>query len=121
MAILVRIIGIILVLTAVIYFVKPAIMRRLLGFFKYGNRIYIAGVIRLALAIIFLLAARECDLTWIIVIFGILFLLGGLLIFTLGNKRITPILEWYEKQTDLLLRILVLIVLAIGALIIYAA
>jgi uncharacterized protein YjeT (DUF2065 family) len=90
-------------------------------FFKQGKRLYFAGLIRFALAIIFLLGARECDITWVIAAFGILFIISGLLIFTLGLEKLRAILDWYQKQPLLLLRVLALIALAVGAVIIYAA
>ena len=117
----VKIIGIIIIVIAIVFLVKPQVMRHLIGFFKKGNRIYLAGLVRLALAVVFLLAVRECDITWVILVFGILFLISGVLVFMLGPAKIGPMLDWYQKRPLLLSRVLAAIIAAIGAIIIYSA
>jgi len=121
MDIVVQVIGIVFVCVGIVYLLKPAVMKRLMEFFKQGKRMYFAGLIRFVLAVIFLLGARECDITWVIVVFGILFLIGGLLIFILGPKKLRRIIDWWQKQSALLLRVAAVIALAIGAIIIYSA
>ncbi len=121
MEIIVKIVGILIVLIGIVFLLKPGVMKWLMDFIKKGKRVYFAGVIRFALAIIFLLGASDCDQKWIIAVFGILFLISGLLIFMLGPEKIRQVLEWYQKQTVLLFRVIAVIVLACGAVIIYAA
>jgi len=121
MDIIIRGLGIVIVVVGIVYLLRPDVMKWLIEFLKQGKRIYLAGVIRLALAVTFLLGARECDITWVIVVFGILFLIGGVLIFILGPEKLRRILDWYQKQSVLLLRVLAVIALAIGAIIIYSA
>lgn len=119
--VVIKIIGVLIILLGLLYIVKPQIMKSLLEFFKQGSRIYIAGLLRLVLAAVFLISATECRIQWVIIALGILMMLGGLLVFVLGPKKISPILEWWQRQSMMLLRVLALIALAIGALIIYAA
>jgi uncharacterized protein YjeT (DUF2065 family) len=121
MELVIQIIGIVFVLVAIVYFLKPDALKGIMEFFKQGKRIYLAGLIRLALAIVFLLAARQCGLPWVIVVFGILFLISGILIFLLGPEKCKAVIDWYQKQSLLLLRIIALVMLAIGAVIIYSA
>lgn len=121
MEIIVKIAGILILLIGIVFLLKPGVMKRLMEFMKKGKRVYFAGVLRFALAIIFLLGASECDQKWIIAVFGILFLISGLLIFILGHERIRQVFEWYQKQTVLLFRIIAAIVLACGAVIVYSA
>lgn len=121
MTLAIKIIGVVIVLVAILYVLKPGVMKWLIEFFKRGKRIYLVGLIRFALAIVFLLGAHKCNIRWVIVTFGILFLASGLSIFMVGHKRIASILGWYQKRSELLLRLFALIVLAIGAVIIYSA
>lgn len=121
MDIIIRSLGIVIVVVGIVYLLRPDVMKWLIEFFKQGKRIYFAGLIRLALAVIFLLSARECKHFWVIFAFGILFLIGGLLIFILGPEKFRRILDWYQKQSALLLRVIAVIALAIGAIIIYSA
>jgi len=121
MDIVIKIIGIVIVLLAAFFLIKPDIIKHVLEFFKQGKRLYIAGLIRLVLAVVFLLAARECDLTWVIVVFGILFLISGLSIFMIGAEKLKPMINWFQNKSALTLRLIAVIVLAIGAIIIYSA
>lgn len=121
MDIIIRVIGIVFVFLAIVYLLKPDIMKRLMEFFKQGKRMYFAGLIRFILAIVFLLGANQCNNFWVILVFGILFIISGLLIFTLGTEKVRLMIDWYQKQSVLLLRVIALIVLAVGAVIIWAA
>ena len=121
MDVVVKIIGIVIVALAIAYLLKPEIMEYLMEFFKEGKRIYLAGLIRFVLAIVLLVAARECYITSVIVFFGILFLISGLLIFALGLEKVKSIINWYQEQSILVLRLLALVTLAIGVVIIYSA
>jgi hypothetical protein len=118
---IVKIVGIVIVFLAVLTFLKPDIMKRILKFFKQGKRVYFAGLVRLILAVVFLLAARECDITWVIIVFGILFLISGLSIFMIGAEKLKPVLDWFQNKSALFLRVMAVIILAIGAIIIYSA
>jgi hypothetical protein len=82
---------------------------------------YFAALIRLALAVVFLLSARQCHLFWVIFAFGVLFIISGLLIFILGLEKVRAYISWWQKQPLILLRVMALIGLGLGALIIYSA
>jgi uncharacterized protein YjeT (DUF2065 family) len=119
--IVIKSLGMLFTLMGIAYLLRPDIIKWLMGFFKKGKRIYFAGLIRLALAIVFFIAARECRYFWIIFASGIIFLTGGLLIFLLGPEKIRRILDWYQDQPALIFRIIALIVLAFGIIIILSA
>jgi uncharacterized protein YjeT (DUF2065 family) len=121
MDIVIKSLGIVIALIGIVYLLRPDVMKRLMEFFKQGKRIYFAGLMRFALAVVFLLGARECDISWVIAAFGVLFLIGGLLIFILGAEKLKSIIDWWQKKSPLLLRLMALIALAIGAVIIYSA
>jgi uncharacterized protein YjeT (DUF2065 family) len=46
---------------------------------------------------------------------------GGLLIFLLGPEKIRRMLDWYQKQSTLIFRVIALIVLVFGVIIILSA
>jgi hypothetical protein len=118
---IVKIVGIVIVLLAFLFLLKPDMMKHILNFFKQGKRVYFAGLVRLILAVVFLLAARECDITWVIVVFGILFLISALSIFMIGAEKLRPMLDWFQNKSALFLRVMAVIILALGAIIIYSA
>lgn len=121
MHIVIKSLGILIALMGVAYLLRPEIIKKLMNFFKRGRRIYLPGLLRFALAIVFFLGARECRYFWMIFASGIIFLTGGLLIFTLGPDRIRRILDWYDEQPMLIFRVIALVVLVFGAVIIYSA
>ncbi|MHC4659019.1 MAG: hypothetical protein ACYS83_07575 [Planctomycetota bacterium] len=117
----VRIVGIIIALAGVVYLLKPSVMKWLMEFFKQGRRLYFAGLIRFALAVIFFSAYRDCDQRWVIFAFGILFLISGMLIFVIPLEKLKAYIGWWQKQSLILLRVMALIAVAIGAVIIIFA
>ncbi len=121
MDIVVKIVGIVVVFIGIVYLLKPGVLKSFIGFFKKGKRIYFVALIRFVLAVIFLLAANQCKIPWVIIVFGILFMISGLLIFILRAERLKSILDWWQRQSSLLLRFMGLIALAVGAAIIYSA
>ena len=121
MNIIVQCVGVAILLLGIVYLLKPDTVKWLMRFFRQGGRIYFAGVIRLVLAVIFLLAASECDIRWVIVMFGIIFLISGVLIFVMGPERVRSLLDWYLKQSVFIFRVIALCVTAVGAVIIYSA
>ena len=121
MDIVIQSLGILFALVGIVYLLRPDIMKWLMEFFKQGKRIYFAGVIRFALAVVFLVGARECKHFWVIFVFGILFIISGLLVFIIPLEKIKAYIGWWQKKSPLLLRLMALIALAIGAVIIYSA
>ena len=113
--------GMLFALMGIAYLLRPDIIKKFMGFFKKGRRIYLAGLIRFALAVVFFVAARECRYFRIIFASGIIFLTGGLLIFLLGPEKIRRILDWYQDQPALIFRVIALIVLIFGVVIILSA
>ena len=121
MDVVIKIIGIVFILVGILYLFKPKVAKSLMEFFKKGIRMYFVALIRFALGIVFFIAALKCKHPWIIIGFGIVFLISGLLIFILGLKRLKSMLEWWQKQSTLLIRILAAITIVIGGVIIYSA
>ena len=121
MNLVIKVIGVVFVLIAIGYFLKPDILKSLMEFFKKGRRIYLAALARFVLGIVFLLGARECDMPVVIGILGVVFLVAGLLIILLGPEKVNGIIDWYQKQSKFFFRTLALVLFALGIAIIYAA
>ena len=119
--IIIKSLGMLFSLMGVAYLLKPGIIKKFMVFFKKGKRIYFAGLIRFVLAVVFLVAARECRYPKIIIVSGLIFLTGGLLIFLLGPEKIRRIFDWYQDQSTVIFRVIALIILAFGVIIILSA
>lgn len=117
----IRIVGLVITLMGMTYMIRPDLIKRLMKFFKHGRRIYLPGLLRLGLAVVFFVGARECRYFPVIFGAGAVFLAGGLLIFVLGPMRIRWILDWYEEQPLLIFRVIASIVWGFGAVIFLSA
>lgn len=121
MLLAVNIIGIVLVLIAVGYFLKPDGFKSLIEFYKKGERIYLAALVRFALGVVFLLAARECSKPVVISVLGIAFLIGGMTIVIVGPEKVNKIIGWYQNRSKIFSRFMALLLFAFGILIVYSA
>jgi len=121
MLILVRIIGIFAVGMGAFASIKPEVLKNIFAFFLKGKNIYIAGVVRLSFGVIFLIAATQCRQVGIIIFLGILFLISGILIFTLGLEKCKAVLKNISEKPVNILRLLLSIPILLGVLILFAA
>lgn len=121
MSLIVKIFGIVIACIGLLYLLKPLLSMQLLEFFKKGKRLYLVAVIRFALAVVFLLAARECRVPWLVIVFGILLLFSGALILIIGPDRLRPMMNWFQKRSTVFIRFMGLVAIAIGAILLYAA
>ncbi len=119
--IVIKSLGIVLALIAVVYMLRPDIAKRFMALFQKGNRIYFDGIINCALAGVFFIGARGCKYPWVILICGIVFMAEGLLIFGLGPEKTRPILDWSQGQSEELFQFLGLFLGIIGIVIIFSA
>lgn len=116
----IKFIGIVWVAIGVFFLVKPGAMTSLAGFFRQGMRVYAVAVLRLVLAVVFIAGAGQCDITWVILLLGVLLMLSAMLIFLLGPRKIALMLDWYMARPYWLLRVMAAIAVALGAAVIYA-
>jgi uncharacterized protein YjeT (DUF2065 family) len=121
MQLAIKFIGVLIIVQACIFILRIDLLRELLKFFARGNRIYLVAAIRIVLAVLLFIGATQCRRMWIIVALGIILLLSGIAIFTLNAATFKKIFSWYQRRTDLFLRLLVTIGIVIGSLIVYAA
>ncbi|UCG35291.1 MAG: hypothetical protein JSW17_00385 [Candidatus Omnitrophota bacterium] len=121
MVIVARIFGAFVVVLGVVFLVSPSSMKGYIAFWKKDLRIYWLGVLRLVLGSIFLMAAPTCRMPAIMNVLGILLLVGGVLIFGMGPKRVAAMLEWFDKQSEMVIRLWALIAFGIGYIIVHAA
>jgi uncharacterized protein YjeT (DUF2065 family) len=117
----VKIVGVFLILAGLLYLLRPQVVRSLTQFFIKGNRLYISAIVRLILAVLFLLSATKCTHPQIVGAFGVLFLLGGLTIFMAGPAKLKPTLTWFLARSPVWSRIAGIVIMAFGGIIVYAA
>ena len=121
MVIFVKLFGIVIVLVGLLFLINPKTLKQYISFWKQEKRLRIGGVLAIPFGIIFLIAAPQCRLAWLITVLGIWSIIKGALLLTLGQKKINVYLDWWLEKPVLAIRFLGLIALAFGVLLIYAA
>ena len=121
MIILVKLIGILMACMGFINLLNPKPMKKMISFWRKDKRIYAGGLLRALFGVIFLLSTPQARLPMVIYVLGILMLLGASLIFILGLEKAKAILNWWDKKPYSILRLMGILILVIGALVIYCA
>ncbi len=121
MQILIKVIGLLIVLEGILFLLKPEFLRKLAGFFSRGKRAYIGADLRIVLGIVFLLAASQCRIVWVIIAFGLLFLLSGIAMLTIKLEKLKAMINWWQQKSGVFLRIVAVVAAVIGLVILYSA
>ncbi len=114
------VIGIVIILWGIWIVVKPGIVKAFLTRLK-GPLIYVPALLRIAMGILFLVSARDCQYKWIIIAFGVIFFAAGIGMFMIKPAKLKTFFERWANRAPLTIRILGIIAAAIGGLIAYAA
>jgi hypothetical protein len=118
--IVIKALGVIMAVAGVLFIAVPQKLMKLMPFFKVVKRIRIVGIIRLAIAVIFLLAASRCRWPVVIAVLGIITLICGVLSLTLKVKYVKMCIDWIEGRSEMAIRIMGGVVILLGLLIIFA-
>ena len=121
MLIFVKLFGVVITCMGIIFLINPKAFKQYISFWKQEKRLRIGGVLAIPFGIIFLIAAPQCRLTGLITVLGIWSIIKGVLLLTLGQKKIYAYLDWWLNKPILATPFLGLIALVFGVLIIYAA
>lgn len=121
MVLLVKVIGIVIAGIGFMSVMNPALIRRMLKFWRAGRRIYAGGIVRIVFGAVFLFAASRSGIPAVLYTIGILSFTGGVLIFVWKLEKAKAMLDWWDKRPDTVLRVIALFALLIGALIVSSA
>ena len=121
MVILVKLFGIIIVVMGIIFMVNSNTLKQYIAFWRPQKRIFIGGILSLLFGVIFLLAAPQCRLRGLVIVFGVWSIIKGVLLFTIGQNRINTYFDWWMEKPNSAIRFLGLIAVVIGVLFIYSA
>jgi len=98
----------------------PEKMRRFVRFMGEEKRYYLAALFRLIVAVIFLILGRDVQQTRIILLLGLLFLIGGILVLVIPQPKIKGMLNWWITKPLWVYRLWGVAAVVFAALIIYA-
>ena len=117
----VKLAGIIFISIGVWLLIDTKMHRKIISFFITGSRVYIAAAARIALGLLFILAAGDCTRPKVISIIGIIALVAGIAVFALGLEKSHAMLQWLQARSDVFYKISCIFLFALGVLTIYAS
>lgn len=120
MLMFIKIVGIYMAVMGGLILLRPKSFVKIVDFFMKGKRIYIAGLLRLALGFIFVATAWESRQTALIYSLGVLIIMGGTLLFALRKDTISSIVGWLDNRPAGFTRLWGIAAALFGALIIYS-
>ena len=118
--IIIKALGVIMAVAGVLIASIPQEFKKFMPFFKVTKRVRLIGVIRLIIAVIFLLAASQCRWPIVIAVLGIITLISGVIALTLRAKYIKAFVDRIERSSEIAARIMGGVVVVLGLLIIFA-
>jgi len=121
MILFVQIIGALIILAGFIYLICPKKIKGMVKFWIKGRRIYWAAMINLLIGMALVMAATNCEMKWIVYIFGIISLLKAALLFSINRTHFEKMLLWWSDRPANIIRFMGILALAMGLLLVYAA
>ena len=92
-----------------------------ISFWNDEKRLKAGGVGALLFGILFLVAAPQCRIVWLIVLLGIWSVIKGILLIVINPKKIFGYFDRMSNMPALVMRCLSIAVIAFGILLIYSA
>ena len=117
---LVKLLGIAYVALGVIFFLKPANVKKFCDYFMKEKQLKLWSVIAIAFGVMFLMAASSCAIPWIVAIFGILAIAKGIILLTPHKKKLFDMANNLVNRSPKDLRVYAVAVLLLGVILIYA-
>lgn len=118
MLIAIKVLAVFMMTVGVLIFVYPQALKRFLNFAIENRMIYVGGVVRIIIGTFLLINASECKYMWVVVVFGSLLLISGIMFFVLGVERMNSILAKMRDKSDLIHRLMSVVMFGIGILLI---
>jgi uncharacterized protein YjeT (DUF2065 family) len=121
MLIIPRLIGLLMLVAGVVFFIDPKTMKRYMAFWTQGSRISTIGApLNLIFGILLLIAASQCRVSLVITIMGILSLIKGIVLFVSGPEKAKAMINKWGDKPEGLVRLLSLLVLGMGVLFLWS-
>jgi uncharacterized protein YjeT (DUF2065 family) len=117
MILIAKLIGILITIFGLAIFASPQFTQTIFTFFKEGNRLYLAGVVRTFIGLILLLGASRSLVPLAAIALGLMFLMSGIVVFATDLQKLKDFIETYANMPGLVLRLLGMVAASFGILI----
>ena len=118
---LVKLFAVVLIVAGVVYFLKPAIMRKCVDFWtKDKSHLYGGSALSIVIGIILMKSAAGCSISWFVTLVGVAAIIKGVVGLVMGEKKVAAFAENIKNKKDKNLRNFAILPIAIGILLVYA-
>ncbi len=121
MIILTKLIGLLIVIMGLLSLVNTELLKKLVEYFKEGNRLYVSMVIKALIGLILFVSASTARMPSIIYVIGLLYILGPVVGLILGVEKMKKLLDWWAGQTEKVYKSWAIGAMVFGCVIIFAA
>jgi hypothetical protein len=116
------ILGLIICIVEVMFFLKHELMDGILKLFVQGKkRIYIASAVKILFGLLLLLAVKGSNFPFLIGLFGCLAIVGGGSMFVIGLEKTKALMNWFLAKDEHFKRGLAIYGFVIGLLLVIGA
>ncbi len=120
MAPFVAAIGAIMLLVSAAILVAPSSLKQLLSIFAKKGVLHVAVALRVAIGVVFIIAAPDTRWPTFVGIVGVVVILAGMALVFIGTQRVERFVVWWLDKPDGVLRSWAVLGGAFGALILLA-
>ncbi len=117
---LVKLAGIFMVAFGAVFLARVSAMKEVVKFWATKNHLYFGGLFSIVIGILFLVAASNCRVFWLVVLIGIISIIKGVLIFTPFRSRCISLSKQIADGPASKIRFMAAFLVAVGVLVIYA-
>ncbi len=120
MKILITLFGVLICLAGLTILILPEKFKNIMNRWTGQPRFLFAVIIRVVLGAILLSEAANLKFSLAMKIIGAISILAAVVLLLVGQERMDRFIGWWMKQSDKLLRVSSVLVIAFGAFLIYA-
>lgn len=121
MVLITKLIAIVIIIYGCLLVMRPGLLKQLVEYAEKGKRFYIISGVKSILGVIMILAANNCSIPWVVLFFGALSLLGGVLVFVFQKNFIDAYIKKMDSLTEKQISVIGVVAVAVGALLALAA
>ncbi len=120
MVLIVKILSIAIIVYGCVIVLRPQALKKMFAYFEKDNRLNIGSVCKALFGILFIIAARDCRVSWVIFFFGALAVLGGVVGLIMKRESLIKMIKWWEKRPNRQVSMMGLVVVVMGVLMVLA-
>lgn len=118
---LVMLIGLIICIEEVMFFLKYQLMEGIIRWVMVGKRIYVGAVIKIIFGVILLMASKGANFPFLIMLLGCLTIIGSGATFVMGLDKTKQFMTWILNHDERFKRNLAIYGFVVGLLLVVGA